>query len=221
MKKPLLFVFLFMSVSFLNYSQTLLETVNLPAGTFYNNSYGLVYNSGKYWISSSSSTAGKHLINAVNSSGVQVDFLNFTPDWIKESQGLAFDGTDFWYVERKTAYCDLQKLSTSGVVIDSISTKEFFGTNGAYIGGAAWDGTGLWISVYYPDAAAALYKSNVAARAIVDTIPVVGLQPQGVTVKGDTIFYVMDSFQGDDEKIFAVDLNTKNVLFSFHVPETP
>ncbi len=221
MKKSLLFVFLFMFISFLNYSQTLLETVNLPVGTFYNYSYGLVYNSGKYWISSNSSTAGKHLINAVNSSGVQVDFLNFTPDWIKESQGLAFDGTDFWFVERKTAYCDLQKLSTSGVVIDSISTKEFFGTNGAYIGGAAWDGTGLWISVYYPDAAAALYKINVAARAIVDTIPVVGLQPQGVTVKGDTIFYVMDGFQGDDEKIFAVDLNTKNELFSFHVPETP
>ncbi|HQI41038.1 MAG: hypothetical protein B6D44_14695 [Ignavibacteriales bacterium UTCHB2] len=219
MKKLLLFILIL--VSSLSYSQTLLETVNLPAGTFYEYSYGLVYNSGKYWLSSNSSTVGKHLINAVNSSGVQVDFLNFTPDWIKESQGLAFDGTDFWYVERKTAYCDLQKLATSGIVIDSISTKELFGPSGAYVGGAAWDGTGLWISIYYPDAIAALYKINVAARAIVDTIPVVGLQPQGVAVKGDTIFYVMDGFQGDDERIFAVDLNTKTELFSFHVPETP
>ncbi|MDT3697215.1 MAG: choice-of-anchor D domain-containing protein [Ignavibacterium sp.] len=221
MRKPILFIFLLVSISFLNYPQTLLETINLPAGTFYDYGYGLVYNSGKYWISSNSSTAGKHLINAVNSSGVQVDFLNFTPSWIKESQGLAFDGTNFWYVERKTAYCDLQKLSTGGVVIDSISTKEFFGSSGAYVGGAAWDGTGLWISIYYPDALAALYKINVTTRAIVDTIQVVGLQPQGITVKGDTLFYVMDGFQGDDEKIYAIDLNTKNELFSFHVPETP
>lgn len=195
MKKPILFIFLLVSISFLNYPQTLLETINLPAGTFYDFGYGLVYNSGKYWISSNSSTTGKHLINAVNSSGVQVDVLNFTPNWIKESQGLAFDGTNFWYVERKTAYCDLQKLSTGGVVIDSISTKEFFGSSGAYVGGAAWDGTGLWISVYYPDAIAALYKINITTRAIVDTIQVVGLQPQGITVKGDTLFMLWMDFR--------------------------
>ena len=73
----------------------------------------------------------------------------------------------------------------------------------------------------HPDASAALYKINVAARAIVDTISVIGLQPQGITVKGDTLFYVMDGFQGDDEKIYAIDLNTENILFSFHVPEPP
>ena len=219
MKKFLLFGLLL--VSSLTFSQTLVQTIDLPSGNFYSYGYGLVYNDGEYWISSSNSTAGRHIIYAVNNSGVQVDVLNFTPAWIRESQGLAFDGTDFWYVDRKVSYCDLQHVSTSGVVIDSISTKEFFGTNGAYIGGAAWDGSGLWISVYSPDAIAALYKINVAARAIVDTIPVVGLQPQGITVKGDILFYVMDGFQGDDEKIYAIDLNTKNTLFSFHVPETP
>ncbi|MEJ2103349.1 MAG: choice-of-anchor D domain-containing protein, partial [Ignavibacteriaceae bacterium] len=219
MKRFLLFGLIL--VSSLTYSQTLIQTINLPSGTFYDYGYGLVYNNGKYWISSNSSSAGKHIIYAVDNSGNQVDVLSFTPAWIRESQGLAFDGTDFWYIERKTSYSDVQHVSTSGVVIDSISTKELFGSNGAYIGGAAWDGSGLWISIYYPDAIAALYKINVAARAIVDTIPVVGLQPQGITVKGDTLFYVMDGFQGDDEKIYAIDLNTKNTLFSFHVPETP
>ncbi len=219
MKKLVLLYLIF--ISFLGYSQTLIETVDLPAGTFYSYGYGMVFNSGKYWLSSSSSTSGKHIIYAVNSDGVQVDLLNFDRPWIRESQGLAFDGTDFWYVERKTSFCDLQKVSSTGIVIDSISTKEFFGSNGAYIGGAAWDGDGLWISIYYPDASAALYEINVAARAIVDTIQVIGLQPQGITVKGDTLFYVMDGFQGDDEDIYAIDLNTKNELFSFHVPETP
>ena len=219
MKKFVLFYLLF--ISFIINSQTLIQTINLPTGTFYDYSYGLVYNNGKYWLSSSSSTSGDHIIYAVNNSGIQVDVLNFDLPWIRESQGLAFDGTDFWYVERKTSFCDLQKVTTTGIVIDSISTKEFFGTNGAYVGGAAWDGDGLWISIYYPDVSAALYKINVAARAIVDTIPVVGLQPQGITVKGDTLFYVMDGFQGDEEIIYAIDLNTENTLFSFHVPETP
>lgn len=219
MKKLLLFSLLLLSTP--NFSQTLLETVNLPTGTFYSNGYGMVFNNGKYWISSSSSTTGKGIIYAVNSDGIQVDMLDFDLNWIRESQGLAYDGTDFWYVERKTARCDLYKVSNTGIVIDSIPTAELFGATNIYLGGAAWDGDGLWISVYSPDARAALYKVNVAARSIVDTISVVGLQPQGITVKGDTLFYVMDGFQGDDEKIFAIDLSTENTLFSFHVPEMP
>lgn len=220
MKK--LFILCFILFTYLSFSQTLVETINLPAGNFWNYSYGMVYVNGKYWISSDYSPDGRRVIKAVNSNGVQVDNLTFDLPWIRESQGLAFDGTDFWYVERKTARCDLYKVSTTGVISDSIPTAELFGgATNIYLGGAAWDGSGLWISVYYPDARVALYKVNVAARAIVDTISVAGLQPTGITVKGDTLFYVMDGFQNDDEKIYAIDLNTENTLFSFHVPETP
>ncbi len=218
MKKYFIFISILFSTS--TYSQTLIETINLPAGTYWNSSYGMVYDNNKYWISSSSST-GRGIIYAVNNAGIQVDMLDFDLPWLRESQGLAFDGTDFWYVERKTARCDLYKVSTTGVVVDSIPTAELFGSTSFYLGGAAWDGSGLWISVYSPDGSAALYKINVAARSIVDTISVVGLQPQGITVKGDTLFYVMDGFQNDDEKIYAIDLNTENTLFSFHVPENP
>mgnify|MGYP003444145750 CR=1 FL=1 len=75
MKKLLLFCLLFTYT--LTNSQTLLETINLPSGTFYTSAYGMVHNNGKYWISSSSSTAGKKIIYAVNNSGNQVDVLNF------------------------------------------------------------------------------------------------------------------------------------------------
>ncbi len=211
-------LFVFSSVS---YSQTLLETIDLPTGAFWNSAYGMVNQDSKYWISSSSSSTGKGIIYAVNSNGILVDTLDFDSPWLRASQGLDFDGTDFWYVERKISRCDLYKVTSSGIVIDSIPTAELFGTANFYLGGAAWDGSGIWISVYYPDASAALYKINVAARSIVDTIPVFGLQPQGITVKGDTLFYVMNGFQGDDERIYAVDLTTKDTLFSFHVPETP
>jgi hypothetical protein len=220
MKKFLLFCLLL--ISSLTNSQTLLETINLPTGTFYSSAYGMVYNNGKYWISSSSSTTGKGIIYAVNSSGVQIDMLDFDLNWIRESQGLAFDGTDFWYVERKTARCDLYKVSTTGVVIDSIPTAELFGATNIYLGGAAWDGTGLWISVYSPDARAALYKVNVAARAIVDTIFVTGLQPTGITVKGDTLIYVNDGFSSNGsqgyDSVYAVNRITKAKLFSFGLP---
>ncbi len=52
-----LVAFVTILLSTLNSSQTLLETIDLPAGDFYKYGYGLVYNDGKYWISSSSSSA--------------------------------------------------------------------------------------------------------------------------------------------------------------------
>ncbi|MCL6495447.1 MAG: PQQ-binding-like beta-propeller repeat protein [Ignavibacterium sp.] len=218
--KKIILLLAFLSINI--FSQTLIQTVNLPSGTFWSYGYGLVYVNGKYWISSDNSSVGSGIISAVNDQGVQVDNLIIQYPGLRASQGLAFDGTDFWYVERKTARCDLFKVSTTGIVLDSITTPEIFGGNTSILlGGAAWDGSGLWISVYSPDTRVALYKVNVAARAVVDTILIqqFGLQPTGVTVKGDTLFFVMDGFQNNDERIYAVSLATKDTLFSFHVPE--
>ncbi len=53
-----LVIFVAILLSTLSYSQTLLETVNLPTGTYWNSGYGMVYNNSKYWISSSSSSGG-------------------------------------------------------------------------------------------------------------------------------------------------------------------
>lgn len=219
------FVFFF---SFLTFSQTLVQIVDLPTGTYWNSSYGLVYENNNYWISSGSSTAGRGRFYSVNDTGTLSDSVviqNYPT--LRESQGLAWDGTHFWYVERKTARCDLFKISPTGMVVDSIPTLELFGSSSIYLGGAAWDGTGLWISVYSPDAIVALYKINVTARTIVDTIQITQLnatspplQPQGITVKGDTLFFVNDGFQGI-EKIFAFNLATKDTLFSFNLPEQP
>lgn len=200
-----------------SYSQTLIETVNLPSGTYWNSAYGMVYNASKYWISSSSSSTGSGIFYAVDETGVQVDQVNINYPAMRASQGLAFDGTDFWYVERKTARCDLFKVAQDGTVLDSIPTASIGGSY--YLGGAAWDGTGLWISVYYPNDEAGLFKVDVASKTIVDTIPTFGTQPTGITVKGDTLFYVMDDFEGDEERIYAVDLTSKDTLFSFPVPD--
>lgn len=220
MKK--LFLLIFLLTASIN-SQTLINTVNLPSGTFWSSGYGLVHENSKYWISSSSST-GAGIIYAVNSSGSLVDTISINYPGIKESQGLAFDGIDFWYVERKTARCDLFKLDNNGNILDSITSSQLFGGSW-YFGGAAWDGTGLWISVYYPDANVALYKINTLTKQVIDTINILNfapgqLQPQGITIKGDTLFFVNDGFQGVD-KIYAVNLVTKDSLFTFNPPEQP
>lgn len=213
------FTIVIIAYSFLVNAQTLIETVDLPGGTYWNSAYGMVYNDGKYWISSSSSSTGRGIFYAVDATGTQVDQININYPTMRASQGLAFDGTNFWYVERKTARCDIYKVAPDGTVLDSIFTADLGGP--FYLGGAAWDETGLWISVYYPDNDAALYKVDVVSKAIIDTISVFGSQPTGITVKGDTLFYIMDGFQGDAENIYAIDLATKDTLFSFHVPEQP
>jgi len=218
MKSLVTFVTILLST--LSYSQTLLETVDLPTGTYWNSGYGMVYSNSKYWISSSSSSTGSGIIKAVDNTGAEVDQILINYPTLRASQGLAFDGTNFWYVERKTARCDLFKIAPDGTVLDSITSSQLFGGS-KYLGGAGWDGTGLWISVYFPNDEAALYKVDVNTKAVVDTISVFGIQPTGITVKGDTLFYVMDGFDGDNENIYAVDLATKDTLFSFHVPEQP
>ena len=183
----------------------------------------MVYENSKYWISSSSTT-GRGIFYAVDKTGILVDTIDINYPTMRESQGLAFDGTDFWYVERKTARCDLFKIDNNGNVLDSITSTQLFGGSW-YLGGAAWDGTGLWISVYYPDANVALYKINTSTKEVVDTINFLNfapgqLQPQGITIKGDTLFFVNDGFQGFD-KIYAVSLITKDSLFTFNPPEQP
>jgi len=216
MKSILISLMLFFSS--LNFSQTLVQTINLPGGTFYNYAYGMGYNNSKYWLSSGSSSAGNGVLNAVDDSGIQVDQININYPTMRYSQGLTFDGTNFWYVERKTARCDIFKITPDGTVLDSMTTAQLFGSS-KYLGGAGWDGTHLWISVYYPNNDAALYRIDVSTKTVIDTISTYGTQPQGITFKGDTLFYVMDDNEGDDERVYAVDITTEDTLFSFHVPD--
>ncbi len=52
---------------------------------------------------------GRGVFYAVDEAGIIVDTLEINYPTMRESQGLAYDGTNFWYVERKTARCDLFK----------------------------------------------------------------------------------------------------------------
>ncbi|MCH7963029.1 MAG: hypothetical protein IH852_03730 [Bacteroidetes bacterium] len=67
-----LFTFVTNLLSTLSFSQTLLETVDLPIGTCLNSGYGMVYSNSKYWISSSSFSIGGGIIKAVDNTGTEV-----------------------------------------------------------------------------------------------------------------------------------------------------
>ncbi|MBK7158969.1 MAG: hypothetical protein IPH77_10510 [Ignavibacteria bacterium] len=80
----------------------------------------------------------------------------------------------------------------------------------AGVGDIALDGNGLWFSIYSPDFTtypyAYAYKIDLTSRLITDTIPLMGRQVQGITVKGDTILYVSDSFQEMQKNLYIENL---------------
>ncbi|MBK8661983.1 MAG: choice-of-anchor D domain-containing protein [Ignavibacteriales bacterium] len=205
----LLFTVLILSID----AQSLVKTIPLPAVAYYNSAYGLVYANGKLWISSGSSATGnKGKLIGMDTLGNVVDSIQIDYPTIRESQGLAWDGTHFWYNERLTSRHNFRKVTTQGAVVDSISMTTY------YMGGTAYDNGGLWFTVYYPNASAGVYKLDIATKQLVDTLPTFGIQPQGVMMKGDTLFYVMENFEGDAERIYAVNVATEDTLFSFPVP---
>ncbi len=104
------------------------------------------------------------------------------------------------------------------------STSGSFNTGG--VGGLNEAGDGaIWFTAYnpqsdtYPHTYA--YKWVPGSPTFLDTVPLLGKQPYGITVKGDTLLYVIDNLQGDQERIYAYDLTNEEDLFSFELPDTP
>ncbi|RCK73610.1 MAG: Beta-galactosidase [Ignavibacteriae bacterium] len=137
---------------------------------------------------------------------------------LSSSQGLAYDGQNFYYVRRYTSFCTVIKISKFGIVIDSIR----FNSPARYLGGAAWDGTHLWISQYYPNPGK-LYRINWNTKTIVDSIQTIGDQPQGVAFDGQYLYYVMDIFSSEPNKnlIYVYDLERRDTLKTIQMPEPP
>lgn len=214
----IILIFLLLGILNFSYGQTLVQVINLPNDNFFKYGYGLTVRDGLLWISSSYSSGnlGARLY-AVDTLGIVRDSVFFSSTHVNSSQGLTTDGNNFYFVQRYTARCRIIRIARNGQILDSLSWPT---ASSVYLGGVAYDGH-IWASVYYPNESAALYRIDINTSQLLDTIPVFGLQPQGIAIKGDTIFYVMDGFDGDPERIYAVNRFTKDTLFSFQLPETP
>jgi hypothetical protein len=218
MKKYL--VLTLMLLAFSNtFSQTLVNVYPFQYSNTYNFLWGVTQRNDTLWCGSDYDgtgypTAKMYMVTKI---GVVVDSLT-TP--FKFNHGLAWDGTGFWIAEDyRTSGGRIYKINSLGLTVDSIYTGSYAGG----IGGIALDGNNLWFAVYYPDFAsypfAYAYKLNLSTRQIIDTIPLRGKQVQGIAVKGDTIFYVTDNFQGDPERIYAFRKAVGDTLFSFPAPD--
>ncbi len=190
---------------------------SFPEYDLLDEAYGLAPTQAGLSINSGTSTTGVYnygFIYKVDSSGTLIDSI---ATGLGESQGLAWDGTYYWYIQRRgVATFRLFKVTTAGAVIDSIIPPSAW-----YLGGAGWDGTGLWVSVYYPNTDAALYKYNISTKTIIDTVHTLGIQPQGIAWDGQYLYYVIDNNDNDPEKIYQVNLATRDTVRSWYLTEGP
>lgn len=216
-KFPILIILLILTSSALH-SQSLVSTYNFPAATVYNGFWGITQINDTLRIGSSSN--GK--IYTVSKTGIIRDSL-VTP--FSFNNGLAYDGSGYWIARNASGTNSrIIKVNLSGSPVDTIRITSLYGNTTIGIGGIAMDGPNhLWAAIYYPDFAsypfAYAYKFNLTTRNIVDSIPLRGKQVQGIAVKGDTILYVTDNFQGDAERIYAYRKAVGDTIFSFAAPD--
>ena len=198
-------------------SQTIVGTYPFPNYSQYNSFWGITHIGDTLRVA----TDNNGSIYKVTKTGIITDSLT-TP--FSFNHGLVWDGTGYWIAEDfRTAGARLYKINSAGARVDSIQLPSLIGGATGGVGDIEYSGNSIWFSVYYPDFTtypfAYAYKMDLTSRLITDTIPLRGKQVQGITVKGDTIFYVADSFQGDAERIYAYRKATGDTLFSFPVPD--
>ena len=223
--KKILFAVLFIFVFASGFSQTIVSTYQFPNWIPLQRLWGVVNANGNIWVG----TDYNHTTNypfsklyKLNNSGIIIDSLTTPYDF---NHGTAWDGTGFWIAEDfRSAGARIYKINTSGVQVDSIYLPSLIGGSSSGIGGIEVVGNSLWFSIYYPDFPsypyAYAYEMNLTTRQITDTIPLRGNQVQGITVKGDTIFYVNYAFSTNPtpERIYAYSLTSGDTLFSFPTP---
>lgn len=212
------FLILLIFSSSILHSQSLIATYNFPPATVYNGFWGITQINDTLRIGSSSN--GK--IYTISKTGVIKDSLSTVFNF---NNGLAFDGTGYWIARNSSGLNSrILKVNMSGTPVDTIRLTALYGSSTIGIGGIAMDGPNhLWAAIYFPDFAtypfAYAYKFNLTTRTIVDSIPLRGKQVQGIAVKGDTILYATDNFQGDQERIYAYRKAVGDTIFSFAAPD--
>ncbi len=221
MKKFLFLVVLFIST--LSFSQSLINVYNFPYYNPYNYFWGITHVGNDLWIATDYDGTNYPycLMYKVSNTGIILDSVSST---FKFNHGLAWDGTYFWWAQDyMTAGAKIYKISTTGAKVDSILLPSLIGGASAGVGDIEIVGNNLWFSLYYPDFTtypfAYAYRMDLTTNTITDTIPLRGKQVAGITVKGDTIFYVTDNFQGDAEKIYAYRKSVGDTIFTITCPD--
>lgn len=120
---------------------------------------------------------------------------------------------------------NLYEVGSNGSLIDNWTFPDVIGGPSSGIGDLCADGDAIWYTMYYPDfdafPYAYAYKWIPGDPTPIDTVPLHGEQPYGIALKGDTLFYVTDNLNGDQERIYAYDLANEQDLGWIDLPDTP
>ncbi|MBK7083832.1 MAG: T9SS type A sorting domain-containing protein [Flavobacteriales bacterium] len=119
----------------------------------------------------------------------------------------------------------LYEVDNAGNTINTWTFPDVIGGPSSGIGDLCADGSAVWYTMYYPDFPndpyAYAYKWVPGDATAIDTVPMHGEQPYGIALKGDTLFYVTDNLNGDQERIYAYNLTTEQDLGWIELPDTP
>ncbi|HEX2616894.1 MAG TPA: hypothetical protein VHL57_05080 [Flavobacteriales bacterium] len=117
----------------------------------------------------------------------------------------------------------LYEVGFDGTLLNTWTFPDVIGGHSSGIGGICADGDDIWYTMYYPDfdayPYAYAYKWHPGDAAPMDTVPMLGAQPLGIALKGDTMLYVMDNNDEDVERIYAYDLTNETDLGSVDLPD--
>jgi hypothetical protein len=220
MKKLFLLYFILINSTLL--SQSLINSYNFPSYNPYNYFWGITHIGNDLWIATDYDGTGYpySMMYKVTKTGIVLDSV-VSP--FKFNHGLAWDGINFWWAQDYySSGAKIYKISPSGAKLDSIILPSLIGGASSGIGDIEIRGNSLWFALYTPDFTtypnAYAYVMDLTTKQITDTIPLRGRQVQGITVKGDTVFYVNDNFQ-NTERIYAYRKTTGDTIFSFRVPD--
>ncbi|MBK9147502.1 MAG: T9SS type A sorting domain-containing protein [Flavobacteriales bacterium] len=123
-----------------------------------------------------------------------------------------------------TGGAGLYEVSLSGALLNSWTFPPVIGGNSSGIGDLCADGDAVWYTMYFPDfdayPYAYAYKWVPGEPTPIDTVPLMGEQPYGIALRGDTLFYVTDNLNGDLERIYAYDLTNEQLIGSVPLPDS-
>jgi hypothetical protein len=202
------------------FSQTLVNSYPFPQFTHYNYFWGITEKDNTFWITTTYyPTLGTFpRMYQVSKTGEILDSISGP---VQSNAGIAWDGNNFWLSERTRSSSlgspRIYKLNSQGALVDSFMVPQPVTS----IGDVAVEGNKLWYTLYqidnpvYPHNWA--FAFDVNTKQIVDSIPLRSLQPIGIAIKGDTIFYSTNS--PDAERIVAYSRAVGDTIFSFPAPD--
>lgn len=132
---------------------------------------------------------------------------------------------DSWLIAKDytTNGAQLHEIDLEGNLLNTWTFPDVIGGHSSGIGDICLDGDAIWYTMYYPDFStypfSYAYKWRPGEATPLDTVPLRGRQPYGIALKGDTLLYVTDDLQGDDERIYSYSLSTREDLGWVDLPD--